>query len=118
MKVEEQPCCGQLVLGNHQTRIKMAAAALRSTRCSMRSLSSAQAIPSRLLYTEEQMKKGRPISPHVTIYKFPAPAISSITNRTTGVMLSAGNSVLVLNSHSVMIAVFNRCSWYWGSWFV
>lgn len=32
----------------------------------------------------------RPISPHVTIYQFPIAAISSITNRATGVALSVG----------------------------
>jgi succinate dehydrogenase (ubiquinone) cytochrome b560 subunit len=34
--------------------------------------------------------KGRPLSPHVTIYAFPPAAISSITNRATGVGLFAG----------------------------
>ena len=41
-------------------------------------------------YTEKQAKKGRPVSPHVTIYKFPTVALSSITNRVTGVILSGG----------------------------
>ena len=41
-------------------------------------------------YTEAQGKKGRPLSPHVTIYSFPASAISSITNRVTGVGLAVG----------------------------
>jgi len=41
-------------------------------------------------YSEEQAKKGRPISPHVEIYKFPPAALTSITNRVTGVMLSVG----------------------------
>ena len=41
-------------------------------------------------YTERQAKKGRPVSPHVTIYAFPAAAISSITNRVTGVVLWGG----------------------------
>lgn len=41
-------------------------------------------------YTERQAKKGRPVSPHVTIYKFPLAALSSITNRITGVILSGG----------------------------
>jgi len=35
-------------------------------------------------------KVDRPISPHVTIYSQPIPAISSIVNRTTGVMLYTG----------------------------
>jgi succinate dehydrogenase (ubiquinone) cytochrome b560 subunit len=35
-------------------------------------------------------KTGRPVSPHVTIYAFPVTAISSITNRATGMVLSVG----------------------------
>ena len=35
-------------------------------------------------------KTGRPVSPHVTIYSFPVAALSSITNRVTGVTLSFG----------------------------
>jgi len=41
-------------------------------------------------YTESQAKKGRFVSPHVTIYKFPITALSSITNRVTGVFLTIG----------------------------
>jgi succinate dehydrogenase (ubiquinone) cytochrome b560 subunit len=41
-------------------------------------------------YTDHMIKKGRPVSPHVTIYRFPIVAISSITNRVTGFMLSVG----------------------------
>lgn len=43
-------------------------------------------------YTERQEKLGRPVSPHVGIYKFPPAALSSITNRITGVGLSVGRS--------------------------
>lgn len=35
-------------------------------------------------------KTGRPVSPHVTIYSFPITALSSITNRVTGIALSGG----------------------------
>lgn len=35
-------------------------------------------------------KTGRPVSPHVTVYAFPAAALSSITNRVTGCALSFG----------------------------
>ena len=35
-------------------------------------------------------KTGRPVSPHVTIYSFPIAALTSITNRVTGVALSIG----------------------------
>jgi len=45
-------------------------------------------------YTERQAKLNRPVSPHVTIYAFPAVAISSIMNRVTGVGLSG------------------KCTWY------
>mmetsp|Transcript_29984 Transcript_29984/g.41193 ORF Transcript_29984/g.41193 Transcript_29984/m.41193 type:complete len:172 (+) Transcript_29984:252-767(+) len=41
-------------------------------------------------YTEKQAKKGRPVSPHVTVYRFPVAAITSITNRVTGVLLTVG----------------------------
>merc|ERR1711998_355247 len=41
-------------------------------------------------YSEKQEKLGRPVSPHVFIYAWPPVAISSITNRFTGVGLSIG----------------------------
>ena len=43
-----------------------------------------------LSYSEKQEKLGRPLSPHVTIYKFPISATTSILNRITGVALSVG----------------------------
>ena len=33
---------------------------------------------------------GRPVSPHVTIYAFPIAALSSITNRITGIAMAVG----------------------------
>ena len=56
------------------------------------------AIPTpRPKYTERQEKLGRPMSPHVTTYAFPAVAISSITQRVKapnapGVVDVAGDS--------------------------
>merc|ERR1719223_1347578 len=41
-------------------------------------------------YTERMKKTQRPVSPHVTIYSFPITALTSITNRVTGVALSIG----------------------------
>lgn len=41
-------------------------------------------------FTEKQEKLGRPCSPDVKIYKFSATAISSISNRITGCILSGG----------------------------
>lgn len=46
--------------------------------------------PKKESYTARQLKTGRPISPHVEIYDFPPAAISSITNRITGVALVGG----------------------------
>mmetsp|Transcript_42434 Transcript_42434/g.96022 ORF Transcript_42434/g.96022 Transcript_42434/m.96022 type:complete len:154 (-) Transcript_42434:247-708(-) len=43
-------------------------------------------------YSERMAAKGRPVSPHVTIYAFPAVAISSITVRVTGVLLTIGTT--------------------------
>src|SRR5690242_2260545 len=34
---------------------------------------------------EKKQKANLPVSPHVTIYKFPLPAITSITHRFTGI---------------------------------
>eukprot|EP00592_Proboscia_alata_P008799 CAMPEP_0194364100 /NCGR_PEP_ID=MMETSP0174-20130528/11997_1 /TAXON_ID=216777 /ORGANISM="Proboscia alata, Strain PI-D3" /LENGTH=144 /DNA_ID=CAMNT_0039137937 /DNA_START=134 /DNA_END=568 /DNA_ORIENTATION=- len=39
-------------------------------------------------YSERMARTGRPVSPHVTIYAFPIMALSSITNRITGIALS------------------------------
>lgn len=41
-------------------------------------------------FTERNEEKGRPLSPHVTIYKFPPVAMSSIAVRATGVALTGG----------------------------
>jgi len=49
-------------------------------------------------YSEEQAKKGRHVSPHVTIYKFPIAALTSIVNRGTGVALSAGEARCIFES--------------------
>ena len=38
------------------------------------------------------------ISPHVSIYKFPVTALSSITNRITGVVLSGGFIIIGISS--------------------
>lgn len=41
-------------------------------------------------YNARMSATGRPVSPHVTIYSFPITALTSITNRVTGTMLSFG----------------------------
>ena len=53
-------------------------------------LRGARAVQVRTAYTDEQEKTGRPLSPHVSIYKFPVVALSSITVRVTGCGLAAG----------------------------
>ena len=40
--------------------------------------------------SREQIKKNRPVSPHLMIYAWPMAAISSVTMRITGVTLSLG----------------------------
>jgi succinate dehydrogenase (ubiquinone) cytochrome b560 subunit len=42
-------------------------------------------------YSSRLAQTGRPVSPHVTIYAFPACALSSITTRVTGIALSFGS---------------------------
>ena len=42
-------------------------------------------------YSSRLAQTGRPVSPHVTIYAFPACALSSITTRVTGIALSLGS---------------------------
>mmetsp|Transcript_6191 Transcript_6191/g.7803 ORF Transcript_6191/g.7803 Transcript_6191/m.7803 type:complete len:168 (+) Transcript_6191:126-629(+) len=41
-------------------------------------------------YLDRQEKLGRPVSPHVMIYSFPLAAISSVTHRITGGVLTIG----------------------------
>jgi Succinate dehydrogenase/Fumarate reductase transmembrane subunit len=61
-------------------------------------------------YTERQNKKGRPVSPHVTVYRFPAVALSSIANRVTGVAMVGGEKIFVLTLQTKrdQIAVSSR----------
>lgn len=54
-----------------------------------RSLAS-DAKTSAQLYSEKMDKTGRPISPHLMIYRLPAIAWSSVTVRITGFAASAG----------------------------
>ena len=48
------------------------------------------AVPSDESYSDRMKKKypGRPVSPHITVYAFPTVAISSVTVRITGCLLS------------------------------
>lgn len=41
-------------------------------------------------YSDQQRTLGRPLSPHLTIYKQPITAISSISNRISGIALGTG----------------------------
>eukprot|EP00499_Haloplacidia_sp_CaronLabIsolate_P010295 CAMPEP_0196769468 /NCGR_PEP_ID=MMETSP1104-20130614/562_1 /TAXON_ID=33652 /ORGANISM="Cafeteria sp., Strain Caron Lab Isolate" /LENGTH=169 /DNA_ID=CAMNT_0042139563 /DNA_START=8 /DNA_END=517 /DNA_ORIENTATION=+ len=81
----------------------MSAAALRSSllrRSNALAFSVRKQVPTSMIavrgksYTAAQQEKGRPLSPHVTIYKFPVVAMSSITVRATGVGLAAGMSAM------------------------
>ncbi|NWH70230.1 C560 dehydrogenase, partial [Piaya cayana] len=44
-------------------------------------------------FWEKNTKSNRPLSPHVTIYKWSLPMAMSITHRGTGVALSLGASI-------------------------
>lgn len=48
------------------------------------------AVPSDESYSDRMKKTGRPVSPHITVYAFPTVAISSVTVRITGCLLSIG----------------------------
>lgn len=64
-------------------------------------------------YSEKMDKTGRPISPHVFIYRFPTIAISSIMVRISGVMLTVGAlpsllchllpQVLILSARDILL---------------
>uniref|UniRef100_A0A2L2Y344 Succinate dehydrogenase cytochrome b560 subunit, mitochondrial n=1 Tax=Parasteatoda tepidariorum TaxID=114398 RepID=A0A2L2Y344_PARTP len=41
-------------------------------------------------FAEKNERLQRPLSPHLTIYRFPLPAMLSITHRATGIALTAG----------------------------
>lgn len=43
-----------------------------------------------------KIKEARPLSPHVTIYKMPLPAVTSIVHRITGVGMVAGTLLLAV----------------------
>ena len=47
-----------------------------------------------ILWSVNAMKKPRPLSPHLQIYRLPLPALMSISHRLSGVVLSTG-TVLV-----------------------
>ncbi|PRP89571.1 hypothetical protein PROFUN_00835 [Planoprotostelium fungivorum] len=56
-----------------------------------------------------QRRKDLPVSPHVSIYKFPAPALSSIANRATSAALTAGlagASAIVLLKSPADLTIF------------
>ncbi len=70
--------------------------AIRGTVTGLQVLSrSPVALATRTLATlpsdaSAEAKPNRPLSPHVSIYRFPLPALTSITNRATGGALTAG----------------------------
>lgn len=65
------------------------------------------------------MQTGRPLSPHLTWYRFPLPVITSITHRVTGIVLSAGAIALAwwLSSVSIGGRPFALTQALIGSWF-
>ena len=72
--------------------LRLTAARFAASKSGLRAVPTRalSAIPSDDSYTERMKKTGRPVSPHLTVYAFPTVAISSITVRITGVLLSTG----------------------------
>lgn len=68
----------------------MAFQLLRKTGVTSRPMMRLMSSEVKQTYTERMAAKGHPVSPSVEIYKFPIAAISSITNRITGVVLTVG----------------------------
>ena len=64
------------------------------TRSTVNFMGKARGLTTRVLssqtYTERMEKTGRPVSPHIMIYDFPATAFTSITHRVTGTLMCAG----------------------------
>jgi succinate dehydrogenase (ubiquinone) cytochrome b560 subunit len=60
-------------------------------------------------WKEKNEKSGRPISPHVLIYKFPIAAITSIVNRGTGLALSGGLEALFNISYNHNLYISLNC---------
>ena len=42
------------------------------------------------------MSRPRPLSPHLSVWRFQLPAVMSITHRITGVILTTGTSLLAI----------------------
>jgi len=65
-------------------------------------------------YTERMSRTGRPVSPHVTIYALPIAAISSITNRVTGITLTFGavgvGALEILGGNGTALSVVQEIS--------
>ena len=78
-------------------------------------LTSLRTMATKEMYTAQQAKLGRPVSPHVTIYAFPITAISSIVVRVTGVALGAGKNLQVFNCGPENVINMNECRicWHW-----
>lgn len=79
------------ILSSEHQQKKVFVATARSNSRSMTVLSKQSAEEyKKQNYTERMSRTGRPVSPHVAIYSFPITALTSITNRVTGVALSFG----------------------------
>nr|CCA17177.1 transmembrane protein putative [Albugo laibachii Nc14] len=72
-------------------RMRLSSSKTRNTLTSLRQLAMSTSVTSNQpSYSQRQARLGRPVSPHVQIYAMPITAVSSITNRVTGVGLSVG----------------------------
>ena len=81
---------GRLMVARPNVRYSALAASTSSSSASIGMAARGLSTSVKESYTERMARTGRPVSPHVTVYRFPIVAISSITNRVTGVLLSVG----------------------------
>lgn len=72
--------------------LKVLSTTLRTAAASPAVAGRALASTSTATYSERQAALGRPVSPHVTIYKMPITAVSSVMNRFTAMGITAGLS--------------------------
>lgn len=68
--------------------------------------------------TQDKARRQRPLSPHLTVYRFTPTMTMSIVHRITGVALYAGTLLVAwwLISAAISREYFDWVSWLWGTW--
>ena len=68
--------------------------------------------------TQEKARRPRPLSPHLSVYKFTPTMTMSILHRITGVALYFGTLLVAwwLIATSINKEYFDFVAWLWGTW--